>query len=218
MQRKTKLIAATAAAGLLTLGGLAGLASADMGEGMMGGGMAGGMMGGGPRHMRLCQGHGEGRGMMGDHMMGLRMMERYDANKDGKVTQAEIDENRKQWLAEFDADKNGTLTLDEFKLLWMKSRNEMMVRQFQFFDKDGSGQVTLEEYQGPMSGLVARRDANNDGSLGADDRPMMGKGQGWRHGMGSGGPACGRGDAGPDDGGDTDAPAQQPPAEDQPNP
>ena len=61
MQKKTRMIAVAAAASLLTLGGLVGLASADMGEGMM----------------------GRGHGMMGRHLM-----ERYDADKDGKVTQA----------------------------------------------------------------------------------------------------------------------------------
>ena len=77
MQRKTKIIAAAAAAVLLTLGGLAGLASADMGHGygMMGGGMGGG-----------CQG-GKGRG---HGMMGQQMTERYDADKDGKLDRSEL--------------------------------------------------------------------------------------------------------------------------------
>lgn len=215
MQRKTKILAAMAAAGLLTLGGLAGLASADMGdgEGMMGG------MGKGPRAMRLHQFHGMGS---------ETMMERYDTNKDGKITQPEIDQNRQQWLVEFDADKNGTLSLEEFKQLWLKARNEMMVREFQFFDKDGNGQVTIEEYQAPLSNMVAERDANNDGSLGPDDRPMMGQHQGqghqWRHGMGHGqghGMGYGQGHGWGNGGGETgDAPSagQQPEAEGQANP
>lgn len=173
MQRKTKIMAAAAAAGLLTLGGLAGLASADMGHGY-------GMVGGG------CQGgKGRGHGMMGQHMT-----ERYDADKDGKVTQAEIDQNRQQWLAEFDADKNGTLSLEEFRQLWLKSRNQMMVREFQFFDKDGNAQVTIEEYQAPMSDMVKRRDTNNDGALSSEDQRMKrlhkGDGQHWGQGMGQG--------------------------------
>lgn len=173
MQKKTRMIAMAAAASLLTLGGLAGLASADMGEGMM----------------------GRGHGMMGRHLM-----ERYDADKDGKVTQAEIDKSRQERLAEFDADKNGTLSLEEFKLLWLKSRNEMMVREFQFFDKDGNGVVTIEEYQAPMSDLVTRRDVNNDGALGPEDQrvqrlrrgdgPAWGKGMGEGHGMGHGRGNC----------------------------
>ena len=121
-------------------------------------------------------------------------------DKDGKVTQAEIDKSRQERLAEFDADKNGTLSLEEFKLLWLKSRNEMMVREFQFFDKDGNGVVTIEEYQAPMSDLVTRRDVNNDGALGPEDQrvqrlrrgdgPAWGKGMGEGHGMGHGRGNC----------------------------
>ncbi|MCA3562003.1 MAG: EF-hand domain-containing protein [Aestuariivirga sp.] len=188
MRKKILFLLGAGAAGMLTLGGLAGLAQADMEGGFMGGGRCAMLR------------HGPG-------MMGRPLMERYDVNKDGKVTQQEIDQNRQQWLAEFDANKDGTLSLEEFRQLWLKSRNEMMVRDFQFLDRDGNGQVTIAEYKGPMADLVATRDRNDDGSLGADDRPgpgegrgqrlgqMMGKGEGmgqgkgWRNGM----PGEGRG-------------------------
>ena len=99
----------------------------------------------------------------------------------------------------------------------------MMVREFQFFDRDGNGQVTLDEYKGPLSGLVAERDRNNDGSLGADDRPadgprfrqlhgpvggMMGGGMMGRGMMGEGHGPCGGGGDGPGD--QDEAPAGQP--------
>lgn len=167
MRKRTKLLLGAGAAAMLALGGLAGLAQADM-EGGPGGGRCG-----------MGAGHGHGT-------MGQQMMERYDADKDGKVTQAEVDQNRQQWLADADADKNGTLSLDEFRQLWMKSRSEMMVREFQFFDRDGNGQVTIEEYKGPVANIVADRDQNNDGSLGPDDRPGAGEGRGWRRMMGQG--------------------------------
>lgn len=198
MQNRTKLLFAAGAVAMLGLGGLAGLAQADM-DGGPGGGRCGMGRGGPPG------------------MMGRQLMERYDANKDGVVTQAEIDQNRQQWLAEFDTNKDGTLSLDEFKMLWLKSRNEMMVREFQFFDRDGNGQVTIEEYKGPMADIVATRDTNNDGSLGADDRPRRdgpGWGQGWRGGRGMmrhgmmGGGNCMDGGGGP---GQPPGPPDQPP-------
>ena len=156
MQRKTKLLAAGAVA-VLAVGALAGIASADM-HGGWGGGWGGG--------------HGRG-------MMGHQMMERYDADKDGKITQAEIDQNRTAWHGEFDADKNASLSLEEFRALWLKAKGEMIVREFQFFDADGNGQVTLEDYQEPLSGLVASRDRNGDGVLNRDDRGRRGMGHRW---------------------------------------
>ena len=162
MQKKTKMALAATALVLVAAGGIAGLAHAGRDGGMMGMG----------RH------HG--------HMM-MDMAERYDTNKDGKITQEEIDQNRTTWLAEFDADKNGTLSLDEFKGLWLKARQEQMVREFQEFDRDGNAQVTLDEYKGPMAKVVANMDQNSDGALSKEDRQaMMARhGQRW-HKMGPG--------------------------------
>ena len=117
MQKKTKMFLAAGAAGVLAIGAAASIANADMG-GEGGWGMGRGMGYGG-------MGHG-GRGGMG-----MMMMERYDANKDGKITQDEIDTNRAEWLKEFDADKNGTLSLDEFQNLWLKARHEQIDEFYQ---------------------------------------------------------------------------------------
>jgi hypothetical protein len=174
MQRKTKFWLGGGAAALLALGGLAGLANADMNGGRMG-------------HWGMGSGHG--RMMMAQHLM-----ERYDADKDGKVTQQEIDRNRTEWQKQFDADKNGTLSLGEFQNLWLKARNEEMVREFQSFDRDGDGQVTLDEYTGPMANIVADRDRNGDGALSREDRPQRGEGR--RHGGRDGQGWMGRGNMG----------------------
>ena len=178
MQRKTKLLMAGGVAALLAVGGLAGLAQADKAGGW-GGGWHGGMH-------RMWGGHGHGG------MMGQEMMQRYDADKDGKLTQAEIDQNRAQTYAEFDADKNAGLSLDEFRNLWLKQNEERMVREFQFFDKDGNGQLTLDEYKAPLASMVAERDRNGDGALSPEDRPRRGEGR--RHRWGNGeGPGMGQG-------------------------
>ena len=113
----------------------------------------------------------------------MQMMERYDANKDGKLTQEEIDQNRTAGSANSMPTRMPRLSLDEFKTLWLKARNEEMVREFQYFDRDGNGQVTLDEYKQPMAGLVADMDQNGDGALSKDDHPQRGEGRGkGRHG------------------------------------
>jgi EF hand len=108
----------------------------------------------------------------GRHGMGnvMGMMERYDTNRDGALSQEEIDTNRTQWHGEFDADKTGDLTLAEFEALWLRARREMMVREFQEFDRDGDGKVTLDEYKAPLNAMVSRLDRNGDGLLNRDDR------------------------------------------------
>jgi hypothetical protein len=154
MQRKLKIALASTALGLTALASVAGLAIAD-------------------------RGHGSGRGHMG---MMMNMAERYDADKDGKVSQSEIDANRTAWHGEFDGDKNGNLSITEFQSLWLKARREEMVREFQRFDRDGDGQVTLDEYKAPLAGMVARMDRDGDGTMSPDDsarrrnRPPMPQG------------------------------------------
>ncbi|MGQ0486450.1 MAG: EF-hand domain-containing protein [Hyphomicrobiales bacterium] len=145
MQKKTKLALVASVLGLATLGAAAGLALADRGHGHGG------------------RGHGS--------MMMMHMTERYDADRDGKVSQSEIDANRTAWHGEFDGDKNGNLSLTEFQSLWLKARREEMVREFQRFDRDGDGQVTLDEYKAPMAGMAAQMDRDGDGMMGPGDRP-----------------------------------------------
>jgi hypothetical protein len=147
MQKKTKIALAAGLAGLIVAGAAAGVAYADRG---------------------WHRGHG---------FMMQGMLERYDANKDGNISKEEVEQNRATWHGDFDADKNGTLSLQEFQALWIKARNEEMVREFQRFDRDGNGQVTLEEYRDPVVQMVERADRDGDGMMGPGDRrgrrPMM---------------------------------------------
>jgi Ca2+-binding EF-hand superfamily protein len=152
MQNKAKLILAAVALSTLGIGALATTAFADR-PGWVG--HRGGMM--------------------------RQMMERYDANKDGKLTQQEIDDNRTQWFARFDADQNGSLSLKEFEALWLEAHRQEMIREFQRLDPNGDAAVSLEEYKEPLSRIVADRDRNGDGVLSKEDRPS-GK-ERWRRGL-----------------------------------
>jgi len=141
MTRTTKLLVTTGAIAL----GAAAFAGASLADGGWG------------RH------HGGGWGQHG--AAGERLFETFDANQDGTLTQAEVDQARQAQLAEFDADGNGSLDLEEYQALWLDAMRERMVDQFQAHDDDGDGMVTAEEFGERFSGIVIRLDADDDGQV-----------------------------------------------------
>ncbi len=124
------------------------------------------------------RGPGWHKGHLGKHWRGhkgrkhARLMERFDADKDGSLTQKELDDARKALLAKHDADKDGKLTLKEFEPLWTEFMRQRMVRGFQRIDRDGSADITLEEFLRPYSDIVERLDRNDDGVLDKEDRRL----------------------------------------------
>jgi EF hand len=182
MPNTIKSILLASAFACLSIAGTSGAALAQMecgGPDMMG-------KHGNPKHMGGMDGmrmHGMGYDQMGmermpmHHMgMGMDMMspgsghaaemnQKYDANKDGRVDQQELDNARTQNLQQFDADRNTRLSLDEYKALWLKENQLRIVREFQRFDMDGDAQVTLEEYKTqipPVSPMAGNRDRRMD--------------------------------------------------------
>jgi Ca2+-binding EF-hand superfamily protein len=111
--------------------------------------------------------HGGGPGWHSGRME--RLFEQFDTNQDGVVTQVEIDEVRSSRLAEFDADGDGSLTLEEYQALWLDAMRERMVDQFQAHDDDGDGLVTVEEFGERYDSMVGRLDRNDDGEITQDD-------------------------------------------------
>ena len=177
---KTTSKVALAAAALIAIGAIGTTAYAHRqggghGGGYHGGGHYGGGHHGGGYHGGGHHGGGYGRGHRrgwkghGKRHRIRRMMERYDANNDRKITQQEINTNREAWHKEFDANKDGKLSLDEFKQLFLKARAQRIVRQFQRFDRDGDAGLTQEEYLRPLADLVEMRDRNGDGALSRAD-------------------------------------------------
>jgi Ca2+-binding EF-hand superfamily protein len=152
MQRRTKLFIALGAAGVFGFIAVADSAFADRKRGGYHGGHHHGMS---ARHFRS-------------------LAERYDLNQDGEITQEEIDRNRAEWHAEFSGDDDA-MTLEQFQDLWLRARHRQMVREFQRFDRDGDGRITLEEYQRPMAGFVERLDRTGSQSLTREDFQRRGK-------------------------------------------
>ena len=118
--------------------------------------------------------------------MGAGLLDSFDTNDDGKLTQAEIDEARKANLTRFDTDGNGELTLAEYQALWADAMRRPMVRQFQVNDADGNGSITVEEFTVRFEDVVVDLDRNDDGELTRDE--LRRRGHRGPHGPGGGGP------------------------------
>lgn len=128
-------------------------------------GPMGGMMGGG----------------MGDGPMGGPMMEggpfggfdfaAVDADKDGKITEAEMQAWRAAQVAGVDADKDGKLSADELKAMQMARMEEraanMASKMVERMDADGDGLLSAAELAarpGPAM-MFDRLDADGDGAV-----------------------------------------------------
>jgi Ca2+-binding EF-hand superfamily protein len=103
------------------------------------------------------------------HGGGTGFFERFDANQDGRITQAEVDEVRRSRLTEFDQNGDGSLTLEEYQALWLDAMRERMVDRFQAHDDDGDGMVTAEEFGEPFDRMVSRLDTDDDGAVTLDE-------------------------------------------------
>ncbi|MEM7743631.1 MAG: calcium-binding protein [Pseudomonadota bacterium] len=113
--------------------------------------------------------HGGGRG---HHL--LRAL---DADGDHVVTIEEARGLQLERLARFDADGDGSLSLDEFAPLFAEVARPRMVDAFQHLDADGDGDVTEAEMLTPIAKLT-RMDRDGDGDVDRDDRPSRrGKGE-----------------------------------------
>ena len=106
---------------------------------------------------------------------GAAMLENFDTNGDGQLTQAEIDAVRADRFAAFDTDGNGELTLGEYEALWLDAMRERMVDRFQSLDNDGDAIVTTAEFVEPFAAMVSRMDRNQDGIINADDMGRHGR-------------------------------------------
>ena len=125
-------------------------------------------------HKSWMQGHGS-HGMSGGHGRhggGMRMMEAYDTNGDGKLTQEEVDQARAAQLKKFDRDGDGVLSIGEYEALWLDAMREGMVDRFQEHDADGDGKVTQEEFGRRHARMIKHMDRNGDGAYDEHDKEM----------------------------------------------
>lgn len=165
--KKTTLVAVALMGALL--GGAAIAEQGEMGMGM-----------GGP---------GEGRGAML-----AEMFDTIDADKDGKITYAEMEAHRKAEFDAADTNKDGTLSADELSARALARFQEKLADRTQAMldnmDNDGNGSLSQDELgEGPGMRNFARIDADNDGAITKDEIQagmQHHKKRGWGMGKGMG--------------------------------
>jgi Ca2+-binding EF-hand superfamily protein len=120
------------------------------------------------RHGRWFD-RGRHHGHHGWQRRGEHLFDSFDSNSDGKLTQAEVDQVRRDRFTKFDTDTDGKLTLQEYQALWLDAMRRYMVDRFQGLDDDGNAIVTTEEFVTPFEKVVRHMDRNNDGELTLDE-------------------------------------------------
>jgi len=111
-------------------------------------------------------GRGQGLGpQMDPAQRWQHMLERMDADKDGKISKDEFP-GRDEMFARIDANGDGFITEDEAAAMG-QGRGGRGGQPFARMDQDGDGKVTREEWQAAFDKL----DTNGDGVLDEQDRP-----------------------------------------------
>lgn len=120
----------------------------------------------------------------------IELFDTVDADKDGKVTYAELEAHRKAEFDAADTNKDGALNAEELSAQAMARFQEKLAERSQKMldnmDNDGNGGLSPEEMgEGPGMRNFARIDGDNDGFVTKDEiqaamkhRPKRGHGAG----------------------------------------
>ena len=90
--------------------------------------------------------------------------ERYDSNEDGVITQDEVDTVTAERFAAIVEDGD-SFDLERYRDVWMERSMRPQVRAFQRADRDGDGNITLEEYNLTSDAMFERLDRDGNGQL-----------------------------------------------------
>ncbi|HUL05138.1 MAG TPA: EF-hand domain-containing protein [Candidatus Acidoferrum sp.] len=112
---------------------------------------------------------------------GRWMFQEMDANRDGKVTQAEIDAFEAARAAEVDTNHDGKITADELQAFHEKEKAKREAAMLARMDTNGDGTVSVQEYEAAQTWRLARMDRNGDGTIDEQDMHMRGGDGGGMH-------------------------------------
>lgn len=120
--------------------------------------------------------HGKDGMQRGDR--GARMEQHFaevDADKDGKVTAAEMRAAREARFAKADADGDGKLTVEELDAARKAERLERLKRMVVWLDADGDGMLSVDEFDQRRGRMLSRLDGDGDGALSQEEMRDAGK-------------------------------------------
>lgn len=96
---------------------------------------------------------------------GLHMFRQADADKDGKVTQAEFAAARNARFAGIDTNKDGALEVSELRAWKRTWPSRVRDARFKALDGDGDGKIGVEEFVAQRREAFAGIDADKDGAV-----------------------------------------------------
>jgi Ca2+-binding EF-hand superfamily protein len=98
-----------------------------------------------------------------------RIFERFDANKDGRLTQDELPAQVAERIMEADADGDGAVTKEELEQARQKLGDRFLDRLFERFDANADGKLTPDEVPPRLADRLMKADADGDGGVTKDE-------------------------------------------------
>jgi len=107
--------------------------------------------------------------------------DRLDADGDGRITRAEMEERRSRHFERMDADGDGRITVAELEASVRQRAARRAQKMMRHMDADGDGAVTPGELGRKHGGMFDKADKDNDGAISAAEWKAAGNHMKRRH-------------------------------------
>lgn len=106
-----------------------------------------------------------------------KMIERFDTDGDGQITEAEVEALKAEKFAEADANGDGGLTMAEIEAYKEAERAKRIEARkqamFERRDTDGNGVISIDEFETRGTPMFDHVDANDDGVISVEEIEAM---------------------------------------------